>query len=121
MSKSIKLNDNTYLDSSGVTHNRECLSNILNELTTTVDIQLAALTNCSVGNYYRGVKNLSSYIPSGYRLIGITPTYISYGDRNFLQYNLYYDNNSLYWQMYCQWAGDGKITVNIRLFLIKVL
>lgn len=34
MSKSIKLKNNTYIDSTGITHNRELLSNILNTLIT---------------------------------------------------------------------------------------
>lgn len=34
MSKSIKVKNNTYLDSSGVTHNRETLKDILTKLTT---------------------------------------------------------------------------------------
>lgn len=119
MSKSIKLTNNTYIDSSGITHNQNKLSDVLTDFVKEVDVRLDRITSYSVGTYYRGVKDLSSYIPKGYKIVSIIPTYQSYGDRNFLQYNLYYQNNLLYWQMLAQYNGGNALIIEIRLYLVK--
>lgn len=119
MSKSIKLNNDTFWDSSSVVYNREQLNKILHEFVKEVDVHLDRITSYSVGTYYRGSTDLSSYISEGYKIVSIVPTYQSYGDRNFLQYNLYYESNILYWQILAQYNGGNPLNVNVRLYLIK--
>jgi hypothetical protein len=48
MAKSIKLKDNNYIDSSGITHNRISLNNILNSLIPVVLYNNTAGTNGSI-------------------------------------------------------------------------
>ena len=119
MAESIKLKNNKYWDSSSISHNRKRLSDVLTDFVKEVDINLDKITSYSVGTYYRGVKDLSGYIPKGYKIISIIPTYQAYGDRNFLQYNLYYDNNLLYWQMLAQYNDGNALNINIRLYLVR--
>lgn len=49
MSKSIKLKDNNYIDSSGISHNREKLKNWLNELLLFLDCQKSIFTGTNDG------------------------------------------------------------------------
>ena len=48
MAKSIKLKDNTYIDSAGVSHNRETLKSLLNKLVVPVYIKVRQTTNQSL-------------------------------------------------------------------------
>ena len=57
MAQSIKLNNNNYIDSTGITHNRELLSNIID---TNVSLLNGLINNKTI--YDSGSNNTGSYI-----------------------------------------------------------
>ena len=65
MAKSIKLKDNTYIDSTGVTHNRELLSTLLNNINTNIN-KLTPVTlfdgTCKFGNDICTVSSDYKYV-----------------------------------------------------------
>lgn len=63
MAQSIKLKDENYIDSSGVTHNRELLFDILNNQN---DILNYSTTEKSIGKYYDGKTIYRKTIRSTY-------------------------------------------------------
>lgn len=137
MAKAIKLKNDMYLDTRGAVHNGTILKTYLDNLNTNVGNVGSKVTNiesylndlirvvdiatddfnASIGGRYRGNVRIS--VPDGYKVIAIIPNYTSYGDRNFTDFNYYYDTQQIYYEIYVQWAGDGKVRTNFRVILIK--
>lgn len=93
------------------------VENVLNGLIKIVDIATDKFSFNS-GNRYRGAINYT--LPSGYVLISIMTCYTAYGDRNFMDYNLYYESNQIYYEIYCQYGfGTSMGNSNFRLVFAK--
>ena len=79
MSKSIKLKNNTYIDSSGITHNRDLLSTLLTTLTGQVSNILNQVTNLNNRIYIQeaGSNSNGNYIKfsNGILVCYVTKTY----------------------------------------------
>ena len=94
MSKSIKLKNNTYIDSSGVTHNRTLLSTILSDFTTKINnllgrVYIQESGSNSDGNYIKysngimicyGAKTFTKDVTSAWGSIYETATAFSLGN-----------------------------------------
>ena len=99
MSKSIKLKDNVYIDSKGITHNRELLSVLLPIIQEQLRFKKYDITfdvsNKNVGDFIVGHTN--NVIPSinGYTVIGFCVIGVSYGDVNFIT-SSHIRNNYIY-------------------------
>lgn len=84
MSKSIKFNNNTYVDSSAVVHNKELLSIVLEKSVRFKKFEIKFdVSNKTVGDWVEGhtennIPPISGMIPIGY----IVETF-SYADKNF--------------------------------------
>lgn len=116
MNKSIKLNDNTYLDSSGVTHNRALLSTILdyqdfNERYVgkwyngkSIFKKIIAFTpdNYSEYSYYHNISNIDEVLPMScaifHRING-----------QYVPMSMYYPTGGAY-QYSNQWSLGWQVT-----------
>lgn len=93
------------------------VENVLNGLIKIVDVSTNKFSFNS-GNRYRGSINYT--LPSGYVLISVMTCYTAYGDRNFMDYNLYYESNQIYYEIYCQYGfGTSMDNSNFRLVFAK--
>lgn len=137
MAKAIKLKNDIYLDTRGSVHNGTILKTYLDDMNTNVGNVVGKVTNIesylndlirvvdistgdfnvSIGGRYRGAVRIS--IPDGYKVIAIIPSHTTYGDRNFTNFNYYYNSEQIYYEIYVQWDGDGKVRTNFRIILIK--
>lgn len=137
MAKAIKFKNNIYLDSTGIVHNKIKLNEVLddiNEVIKDIEADIVSIntylnglvkvvdyattkTEMWEGNRYRG--NITLTLPSGYQIISIIPCYTGYGDRNFVDFNLYYDIPRIYYEVYCQYGHGDSINTNFRVVLIK--
>lgn len=131
MSKSIKLKDNNYLDSTGITHNRNLLSTILNKLTYN-----SGWTRISTdyGVYYKKVGNIVTVrgISSGSRtLSGWSQTFLGnlpadYRPNTTIRYPVYAKGStSVYGQVsdagnviYFNWAGSATFDDGALAFTV---
>lgn len=142
MSKSIKFKNDTYLDSTGVVHNKELLSGVLSNILDRITIALLwsytgetwgdGLANCDISNY-----NFVLIITD--EDTSIVPTDRCYGnltsngwyenanaDRVHLRH-FYRSNNAIYFENaigrgingYTGWSGENNVLVPRRIYGIK--
>jgi len=108
MSKSIKLENNNYIDSTGITHNRELLSTILNNATV-----YDSGTNTN-GNYIR-FKN--GVMICWHSIVGSThPNKTRYGNGFFYQQGAYSSTspeNAKTWNFPMTFISSPVVQVNV--------
>lgn len=71
----------------------------------------------TTGGRYRG--NITITLPEGYQIISVIPCYTTYGDRNFVDFNLYHQVPRIYYEVYCQYGTSDEGNTNFRVVMIK--
>lgn len=84
MSKSIKLTNNTYIDSSSVVHNKELLSTILEKSVRFKKFEIKFdVSNKTVGDWVEGHTENKVPAISGMMAVGYIVETLGYADKNF--------------------------------------
>lgn len=118
MAKSIKLKDETYIDSTGVVHEQELLNDILDiqtdflkivELKTIVTVGANTTVSAQVGA-----------IPSieGYTCLGVLPYVNGYGDQWIVSYAKY-NGDYIYAMIHSKYSSSLTADIICRLIYIK--
>lgn len=113
LNKKISANDIAIKNNIG---KAETLDTYLNGMIKVIDVATDKYT-LNTGNRCRGSVDVP--VPDGYKIISIMPCYTTNGDRNFVDYNLYYENNRIYYEIYCQYATGVTGNSNFRVVIIK--
>lgn len=114
MSKSVKFTNNVYVDSSGITHNRELLSSVLDKTIRFKKFEIEFdVSNAKVGEWIVG--HTTNNIPgiSGMQVVGFIVYYIGYGDKNFVL-SPQWRGNKVYAKLFLGYkeGKDEEITLN---------
>lgn len=119
MSKSLKLEDDTYIDSSSITHNRELLSELLGNLIKVKEFKIIFdVSNASVGDYVIGYTE--NNIPSidGMSAVGYLVNMVGFADKNFV-FNPHWRNGKIYAKMLLGYKG-GDTTINLFGYVVYI-
>lgn len=116
MSKSIKFNNNTYVDSTGVVHKRELLSDVLNKQSNNISEQsdIFKFVKYSLGVYLGANSNGSVSMGTlktitDYTYIGIIPIDNGYGDQWQITYARYGNSVQAYLKSYYGAGLSGNL------------
>lgn len=99
MSKSIKLKDNVYIDSTGVVHNRSGLNTVLNQLLTKINEQEQLINNQSqlINNQSQLINDLTPVVLYNNENSTIADSYtLSDSVANYSRITIYYKQTSYY-------------------------
>lgn len=106
MSKSIKLKNDTYIDSSSVVHNKELLSTVLHKLIKLRKFQITFdVSNKSVGDWVEGHTENNIPAISGMDGKAYVINTISYADKNFAL-EPQWRNSKIYAKMLIGYKGN---------------
>ena len=117
--KSIKLTNDTYLDSSTILHKKELLSTILENTIKLKPFKIDFdVSNVAVGEY--AVAKTTYNVPSkaGMKPVGYLVSETSYGDANFVL-EPHYRSNKIYAKMFVNYKG-GTTELSVYGYIVYI-
>lgn len=108
MAKAIKLKNDMYLDTRGIVHNKELLSNVLDK---TIRFKRFGIkfdvSNVNIGDWVIGYTENTIPKIDGMQVVGFLTYYIDYGDVNFIL-SPQYRGNKVFAKMLLKFKGNEK-------------
>lgn len=120
MSKSLKLENDTYIDSGSIVHNKEILSKLLGNLIKVKEFKIIFdVSNASVGDYVIGYTE--NNIPSidGMSAVGYLVKTLGYADKNFV-FNPHWRNGKIYAKMLIGYKESADKTLSLHGYVIYI-
>ncbi|MGN1342870.1 MAG: hypothetical protein ACI4VL_06765 [Bacilli bacterium] len=108
MSKSIKLKNDTYIDSSSIVQDKNTLPNVLNNLIRLKEFKLVFdVSNASVGDHVIGSTKNNIPAVAGLAMVGFIVKTTSYANKNFVLMPQYRDGK-VYAEILLGYKGTDK-------------
>jgi len=117
MAKSIKLKDENYIDSTGITYNRKKLNIIIDSLSDILKFQYFQKEVIIGGNGNTSVQMGAINIPTGYSLLGFVAQANGFSDQWIITYSQYGANCVAYVKSY--YPGDLTNTISCYAIYVK--
>lgn len=118
MSKSIKLEEDIYLDSSSVVKDNTNLSDYFKQMFKVEQVH-TDIFNVVKGEIIKG--SISITIPTGYEFWGVARTYANYVNVTFTQCNFNYYTNTLYYLITPNYTASNEKIYFSLVFIKKDL